>query len=101
MKEAILEAAKQSFGKERLGNLSSVLEEWIGKNETIESFSTDGKNDRILILISGSKYGDAEEKYKLIRLFPRSTFPKWEVSVDYSGQTAQEMMAKLLTEMCS
>jgi hypothetical protein len=96
MKREILESAKQTFGKERLGNLPAKLDDWISDKEGIVSFICGKEEGNILVLVTDNPdpYPDDAINYKLCRFFPIGN--KWEVSIDYSGSTAEEMMDKLL-----
>ena len=99
----INEEATRIFGTSRTTLFLEILKNWISEKEEIISFKIDRKNDRVLVLTfkdngQPKDHFSYEEDYKLTRFFPMGE--KWEASIDYSGQTAREMMEKLLKDVC-
>lgn len=97
----IIENVSEILGKEKVTDLGKTLKDWISKKEIIRAFKVDKKTDRLLLIVEAeSHYGQSETLYKLVRLFPTGS-GAWQISLDYSGLTQDEVMGKVLDFCCS
>lgn len=108
-KKDIEDAVTDKLGAERLGDLLSVLDEWIPTEDTededngkyaenIVAFNVDKENDRVMV-VTMSDYGLHSEfvEHRIYRFFPFGS--RWQVSVDYESKMGigiNELIQKLL-----
>jgi len=99
--EAIEEAVRQVLGTDQVGNVKEVMNEWIRKNEGINSFAVSEKEGNVIVVTHDQKaYPEDDYSWKLLRFFPTGATGNWVVSVDYSGQTPAQMVAILNKNRC-